>query len=143
MKYRKLRIAWSVCWGIATLVMCFVWISSHRQSTIAIRYSAQSLFSAVSTNGGFFICYEPTDAWSWSGGPSWEFLERKTTSSSGSPSSLFAPPILEVRYWLVVLCTLLLSCAGIIPLLKYRFSLGTLLIVTTLIAALLGVAFAE
>jgi hypothetical protein len=32
MKYRKLRIAWSVGWGIVCLLLILLWISDYRQS---------------------------------------------------------------------------------------------------------------
>ena len=29
MKYRKLRIAWSVAWGIVAVLLCVLWVRSY------------------------------------------------------------------------------------------------------------------
>src|SRR4051812_44780824 len=35
MKHRKLRIAWSVGWGIAVVVLCVLWVRSYRYLDLA------------------------------------------------------------------------------------------------------------
>ena len=32
MKHRKLRIAWSVAWGIVTVLLCVLWVRSYDTS---------------------------------------------------------------------------------------------------------------
>src|SRR5689334_17632588 len=33
MKYRKLRMAWSVTWGVVAVLLCVLWVRSYRNSS--------------------------------------------------------------------------------------------------------------
>ena len=44
MKYRKLRIAWSVGWGIAAVLMCLLWVRSYWvHHTLSFNYGTSSV----------------------------------------------------------------------------------------------------
>jgi hypothetical protein len=132
MKFRKLRIAWSVGCGIICLLLIVLWVRSYTW--------LDSLFVAhshnfVSENGRiYFDC-----------GINWNKsvricrylpLQTEFTSSRGGQAYAtladgqeFAP------YWAVVVFIAALGAASWLP---WRFSLRTLLIATTLVALLLG-----
>jgi len=110
MRYRKLRIAWSVAWGLLAVLLCFLWPPPPR-------------YPFPNFGGGLDIPFRQ-DGFHWptrdelitgQWGPVWPFLWN------------------HVRYFLPI--SLVLSAA---PWLHYRFSLRTLLIATTLVAAALG-----
>lgn len=141
MKLRHLRIAWSVAWGIATLLVISLWVRSHwgrSSSEILVtpthRYYVHSLYGTVAferemriflgnelhrlnqesdflrltTNAGFKIAWNDSD---------------------GSMREV------SVSYWLLTSATVFVAA---IPWLRWRFSLRTLLIFTTLVAVALG-----
>jgi hypothetical protein len=156
MKYRKLRIIWSVCCSIACILLCVLWVRS---------YWAMDTLGRVTARGseGF---------WSQSGTIAWIHLSAQAASLSASlpvqgwtlehnaiseanaltPSNDHAGPELmwwkesrqyfgitqtsfAIRDWFVAS---LLGALAAIPWLPSRFSLRTLLIATTLIAVALG-----
>jgi hypothetical protein len=136
-RFRKLRIAWSVACSIAAVLLVSLWISSYRQSETVVRYSPKSLFRTSSTNGQICCWYERINALSWSGGASWQFMEGNTPAPFRPNGFSSSPPTLTIPYWFALLCVL---CAGVVAWPTYRFSLRTLLIATTLVAVVLGLA---
>jgi hypothetical protein len=147
MRFRKLRIAWSVAWGIACVLLIVLWVRSlNRIDCLTWHYNnAEALL--VRTNPGIVTVATFVDrpapssvvrqvgrAWmtGWfesmmirGGKMSWWF-EAASTSTFRSAS---APD-----WFLILICCGL----GSIPWLRWRFTLRTLLIATTLVAAVLG-----
>jgi hypothetical protein len=145
MKYRKLRIAWSVAWGIAALLLIALWVTSYSrgfaydgplgQKHCLVLYSKYGQFAIwIPINGGpgpvkpLFIM-APDDTY-------------KITSMMGQalePQTFGIPDADTVvcAYWIP---TLLASVIGVAPWVRWpnRFSLRTLLIATTLVAVVLG-----
>jgi hypothetical protein len=66
-RFRKLRIAWSVAWGIAAVLLIVLWVRSHRSCDyIAGSASTHQVTWAKSLNGKLFIgCYPTEYATSW------------------------------------------------------------------------------
>ena len=110
MKYRKLRIAWSVIFGTPCLLLIVFWNRSYFQNA----------------NHFYSIPYSATDKvliQNWQG--------ELTISLSSTPR---ADGVSYPHSWPV----LFLLIATALPWLPSRFSLRTLLIATTLVAVLLG-----
>ena len=144
MKYRKLRIAWSVAWGIACLLLVVLWVRS---------YSYRSNFQAVALNhtfqcsllaGTIHLCIgTPFPDWAtgfWEKHHSDPYFDN--WDHPNSPAFNFSvnqygagSVAVEFPYWFPPLITMILATA---PWLRWRFSLRTLLIAMTLVAVGLG-----
>ncbi len=135
MRFRKLRIAWTVICGIACMLLIALWARSYWWADFVQPWRAHSV---VSVQGTLFVDKKIV-------------LE---TSSTNIPAGLvetnrffayslqtqqfdFFPQSsgLAVPYWLIAASTAALAVA---PWLPWRYSLRTLLIATTLIAVVLG-----
>src|SRR5262245_32774785 len=67
MKYRKLRIAWSVVWGVVAVLLCVLWVRSYwlSDNLVEVVPSFESQF-IVSERGTVLVSYRwvtvPSDA---------------------------------------------------------------------------------
>jgi hypothetical protein len=113
MRFRKLRIAWSVGCGIVAVLFCVLWVWSHFHPYLEHFYS--------STNWRLGIL----------NGEGWVAFNLVREDGSGEPSGMIEGP-----HWLMIF--LAVVAAPVPWLLSNRFSLRTLLIATTLIAVVLG-----
>ena len=141
MKYRKLRIAFSVTCGIACVLLVVLWVRS---------YWAPGSFAGMGYNGvskwGVIAVFraEPRTTFTVQGGYS--------VVRFGVPVAKFSPLngrlgfytlwekklwVLQIPYWFPAAMTFTLS---VLPWIKWswRFSLRTLLITTTFVAVVLG-----
>ena len=138
MTYRRLRIAWSVAWGIFAVLLCVLCVWSYWYSETVERGSSQRFITVSSTLGRLYIWYDgDASQIFWPGGPQWNFYEGRTTipgsgSFVGGGQAYFVIPHLAIAIGSIGL--------GYMPWLTWslRFSLRTLLIVTTLVAVVLG-----
>jgi hypothetical protein len=120
MKFPRLRIAWSVAWGIAAMLLCALWVRSHTitENYLSITLSNSRAFSVDSEEGSVAI--------------------RSMDSMVDGPLSLV---IDHKTYFIPYLFLVLLAATlAAVPWIRWsnRFSLRTLLIATTLIAVALG-----
>src|SRR5262245_19973439 len=145
---RGLRIAWSVWWGILCLLLIALWPQSYRWLD-GVSMPISTARKIAIWSGGGRVEFQMADY----GGPS-------SPSSPSSPLSIvrvsraavrdYAKAVgmkSETRYfgrtqfgfllpsWLLVVVTITLAAA---PWMRWKFSLRTLLIATTLIAVVLG-----
>jgi hypothetical protein len=131
MKYRKLRIAWSVAWGVVAVLLVVLWVRSywwidgiyiaHTHCGILER-GLLHIDAGVSSSAAFTqYSYEPY------------FLYSVWRQQSGV--AVNAQPLAVVSVWIP---TLLLCVSAVLPWIRWRFSLRTLLFATTLIAVGLG-----
>ena len=145
MRFRKLRIAWSVGWSIAYLLLIVLWVRSFsRWDGIEVPMVRMNGISVSSVHGVVIL-----DTFSERYGKqrltSWHVYSSKLTPDIaenfvGQPTfrislSKFVSEIL-FPHWVCV------SIAGVLaalPWLPRRFSLRTLLIATTLVAVVLGI----
>ena len=152
MKFRKLRIAWSVVWGVLAIAAVLAWIRSYYWSDYVSLYSRGQDWSLHLQRGNLGawvirIAAPPTNAVHWS--------ICETPSTSDNPYLMFdgtqiramqsfagfhygssvAVTLLMIPFPVVFGATLL---AGSIPYMKRRFSLRALLIAITLVAVVLG-----
>jgi hypothetical protein len=149
MRFRKLRIAWSVFWGVACVLLIVLWVRSYRfQDACYGNIPGTDFVSAGSQLGYLFAIFhdEPRRDWVCNTRPLpdevWRKLYRENEPTK-APNRLligihYSPPSYAtwcVPYWFLVLLTPLFATASW---LRWSFSLRTLLIATTLVAVALG-----
>jgi hypothetical protein len=137
MKYRKLRIAWTLVWGVLAILLCVLWIRSYWLNDNLSIGAGRPLASfrpyvTFVSNWGFIQIMESrildNGAWIYSNQPAWERTD--VGFEWRDDGAIKIPDI----FLLVVAVA-----AGMAPWLNYkRFSLRTLLIATTLVAVVLG-----
>jgi hypothetical protein len=175
MKYRKLRIAWSVVWGVVAVLLCVLWVRSYdtwdsavgcvcnirveaesRMNRVLISKPARDAAPGIPSNNHYVhsehIHRKPPkftlEAPVTSGiaslmtaiDPNWwkpsEWYENHLGFSLESDQSPWGARIV-VPHWFLLLLAASLSGVSWIGVSR-RFSLRTLLIVTTLVAVVLG-----
>ena len=135
MKYRKLRIAWSVAWGLVAALLVVLWVRSHwRLDALFIK----NLGNIVSSRGE--LCFSCSISWS----PTTNMTEHqlgpfKTMSLPYSDKHVQAG---KGAGWAIPIWIPLALAGALLPIpwmsWRWRFSLRTLLIATTLVAVVLG-----
>ena len=55
MRFRKLRIVWSVAWGMVAVLLCVLWVRSYWTGDYLICDLGFDRFSLYSDSGGFII----------------------------------------------------------------------------------------
>jgi hypothetical protein len=143
MRFRKLRIAWSVFWGILALLVTVLWVRSYWWSDSVDALDRNLIATSTGSNCGE-LYYSQID-WTLDVGAAhstshgWRFQSLppfpQDKSQWVSLVRTGAAVRLGVAHWLLIL---LASTFISIPWLPFRFSLRTLLIATTLVAAVLG-----
>lgn len=145
MKYRMLRIAWSVAWGVVAVLLCVLWVRSYLINEILFRLDPGNQVTTLGSGNG--TCYfvrmlmrprsfgppQPPPAphsWKYSGAAPADNVNRSFKFSREPNGYSFYIP-----FWLFVGAS---AAIGAAPWFTYRFSLRTLLIVTTLVAVGLG-----
>jgi len=145
MKFRKLRIAFSAACGIACLLLIALGIRSHWREDTVWKYAYGKGYMVSSRSDGIMLVTVPVKSFSC-------YYETRIADDSGPPikgphysllgfgykdEAFTLAKILFIPSWFSVLLFMCLSAAAWIPW-KWRFSLRTLLIATTLIAVVLG-----
>jgi len=139
MKYRKLRIAWSVFCGLAAVLLIVLWVRSYYAKDL-LDVAAPPHWLVIESVGGrisFRLMNEPTI-----------LSSRLSFNSYGPTFARFGTNINEQVSVLDGAIALAIAVAGILPWLQYRprrrqFSLRSLLIATMLVAVVLGLAAYE
>jgi hypothetical protein len=145
MKFRKLRIAWSVFCGIATVLLIALWVRSYAYIGVAIIPVAPNHSLGIGSVGGAIgigMNYSPGQL------RSYQYpYERwkKEALAKLVPNPIWGGIINDKNQLLIYMPDWVLlglvAVAGLSPWLRqssWRFSLRTLLITTTLVAVLLG-----
>jgi hypothetical protein len=161
MKYRKLRIAWSVAWGIATVLVLVIWARSYFIGDDLALGGSRASISCTSFRGQLGSLWFPTSGimsppamfWRFESWPIGETSVVEYNDGTGKPlpsylgfkfNSWISPSfpsrcrLLVIPYWFPALAC---GIVGALPWwrrLNGRFSLRTLLIATTFIAVALG-----
>jgi hypothetical protein len=146
MKYRKLRIAWSVAWGVVAVLLCVLWVRSYWWQDLLIRgtYNIQIGTNIVIVDadyGRIHIWHTRTGILTTLNTSDFitdgEWKHRVQTPNSKKLMWRWsdADIVIRVPTWLPVI---VLTMIGAIPWLRFRFSLRTLLIATALVALGLG-----
>jgi hypothetical protein len=145
MRFRKLRIAWSVVCGILCLLLTALWVRSYLRWDVVCQ-DKWAAFIAVSSSRGYVQLVaadnplqSQAQGWTISRRPLLIRFPRFKTNTGFAWSATPNAMSLTVPHWLLVLCCLLLSTT---PWIHWRFSLRTLLIATALVAGVLGLLMA-
>ena len=156
LKYRKLRIAWSVAWSIVAVLLIALWVRSYSKwdqlSGEAIDNTwilARSLHGEIALCGGY-DAVSPLVPLDWSTHSNLQVRDQFVTADNGSIGTslegrgtlgfclIAGNSSLNVFFphWFPPVLVLAIAA---IPWLRWRFSLRTLLIATTLVALVLGI----
>jgi hypothetical protein len=143
MKYRNVRIAWSVAWGLFAVLLCVLWVRISWFAPICFRRFSDGVQTIAAAANGFIV-YSRWDFGSEIGKRT-GWVEYGWKRSGGYPRFDNGRPKIEWRKYQLEIETPiwsplpLLAVLGIAPWIHWsrRFSLRTLLIATTLAAVLL------
>jgi hypothetical protein len=150
MKYRYLRIAFSVTCGIACVLLVVLWVRSfHAKDSMRGCIAGSKLHMYLSTlKGEIALSFDE-----WRGNPHpWIFESKSNLENMSSvlPSVTGKPPLswlgfrwyFKPNLWAIIFpywfAVLLPASVASLPWLRWQFSLRTLLIATTLVAVVLG-----
>jgi hypothetical protein len=142
MRFRNLRIAWSVVCGLACVLLVVLSVrSNYRIDQIILPVNQSAYIGFGSVPNAFMVGLtnvRPTETWG--SGPAAEWLANLDDEDlpwSAAPKFRIIDGCIMLPYWFV---TLLSAAFGIAPWIRLptRFSLRTMLIATTLIAVVLG-----
>ena len=136
MRFRKLRIAWSVVWGLAVVLLVVLWVRSywwmdgigHNNGTCVIDVQSASgsiVFEKANSPGGDLSVITSTAFAS-------PFLPHTTFDFQDHLPSFAA---VYLPHWFF---TVLFTAVAAAPWVRFSFSLRTLLIATTHVAVVLG-----
>jgi len=152
MKYRKLRIEWSVAWGVIAVLLCVLWVRSFRMIrpdwptpfAEAGNYAIYSTHGSLLAANGLFLEYHPVNLNSYfiprrfqslDPGTFQHVRQHMTWSGFHAEYRSSAYWSFQAPYWFPnTLAAVLIA----LPWLPHRFMLRTLLIAMTLVAVVLG-----
>src|SRR3954466_10148683 len=142
MRFRKQRIAWSVLWGLAAVLLVVLWVRSYWWSDVLWVITPTYDARADSVGGGtptsiFFDSEREV-------GSEWNRKSYRHNTSMRSPDATWKFDVYvtsrgldaSLPHWFYFLLTIIISAAAWIR----RFSIRSLLIAMTLVAAVLGLA---
>ena len=150
MKYRKLRIAWSVGWSVLCLMLIVLWVRSYWWvEGFSVPLTSKYYFGAASSPGCIGFAFHPVwkssdQVWHFDSVPTERWLENVRHDRLPNISRVWGTFDFQ-RYsyiapdWFVLIVVATLAA---IPWLPLRFSLRTLLIAITLVAITLGTIIA-
>jgi hypothetical protein len=136
---RGIKITWSVCCGIACVLLLVLWVRSYwRVDTLSIERS--NLLQIASVSGGVaFTAFTGigSDAF-----PGWSYESQEppkdvywTTLLGFARGTAPGYSFIAIPHWLLIL---LFASLATVTWIRWRFTLRTLLVATTLICVLLG-----
>jgi hypothetical protein len=147
MTFRKLRIAWSVAWGVVALLLCVLWVRSYWW--VEMRFGpavGERVVCYSSLPGVSRLSFAISDVPPWTRASAdadfwWTFaVENNSVPYQSRFWGMFqlSNGAVATPYWFDVLFAASLATLTWLPWWSERFSLRTLLIATTLVAAVLG-----
>jgi hypothetical protein len=142
---RLLRLSWSTGYGIVCLLLIALWVrTKYTIDSVHGPLSKPAGFGVMSRHGGIGeLLTEGNLAWSYYAFPADELVRSEFELQIGYKTALGfvqymkSPGVFRIRvpYWSLISLSAVFAA---IPWLRWRFSLRTLLIATTLIAFVLG-----
>jgi hypothetical protein len=149
MRFRNLRIAWSVMWGLAAVLLIVLWVQSFYFGDVILwSVTKWNGLQFTSTQGGLTVQHCSLDGAGHHGGmvfANWLWSTSPVGGFGGDTQTILGfnlrhlPYYVAFPYWVPVAMCMALAAAPFLvgkPLL--HFSLRTLLIAMTLVAAVLG-----
>jgi hypothetical protein len=142
MRFRKLRIAWSVFWSAACVLLIVLWVRSYSFNDLLHRIDASGWMIGINSDTGTSaLIYAPLSSPPTQGmAPRGWFLQTTRTVGSGIGFGLKVGNgvvYVAARYWMIALA---ITTVAAIPWFRFRFGLRFMLIATTLVGVALGLA---
>jgi hypothetical protein len=145
MRYRKLRIAWSVGWGLAAVLLIVLWVRSYNVCDIVSRLNPSMQGTTFGSNDGaaYFIrmVVPPSPLLRPPQPPRMPHGWKLYSTEANAMPQKFRWNVTRGKvnvsfpYWLLVaIC----ATVAFVPWVRTRYSLRTILIATTLVAVVLG-----
>ena len=142
MRFRKLRIAWSVGWDLVVVLLCVLWVRNYWWvDWLPVPISEKQAIGWGTTPGVFFVVINPRPPWIRGSNSADEWLSLGGYNHSriwGYFGVQDSPIAVIIPCWF---CLLLVASIAAFPWLQHlswRFSLRTLLTATTILAVILG-----
>lgn len=150
-RFRKLRIVWSVVWGVVTALLCVLWVRTFTYIDTLYGFSLCGRAIEINSSVGTFSIFAPQGP---RPAPNLTHIVAPQMVGNGT----VYPDLMEPRWALafgfrwkyipttaVIVIPLwfpvsLFAILAVVPWIRWRFTLRTLLITTTLFALLLGLA---
>jgi hypothetical protein len=147
MTLRKLRIAWSVAWGLVVVLLLVLWVRSYwDKDTLILSRPGSTIF--LSSVRGQIACSHTTFSdmpdvatdyrWEVTARPKPDDVDAVQRGFSFHPGTWDNEFELTFPQWCTVLITAIAAAITWLPSPLKRFTLRTLLIGTTLVAIVLG-----
>jgi hypothetical protein len=139
MRFRKLRIAWSVVWGVVAVLLCVLWVRSYWRVDYIEKETSVIGWNAGSVRGEIAFSSWHTSSLDI---PNWKYENYQPDYNEPLPKGGFLFRVGNGALFVFAPhCSLVLvACIfAALPWVRFwRFSLRTLLIATTLVAVGLG-----
>lgn len=136
---RNLRIAVSVFFGLLTVALCVLWVRSFWRMDQLFLATTRPAF--IVSNNGNIICKVAASQYRWGAVPSFPWDYKTTTSSGYVLDGFWRSDAIETELSLSHLAMAIFPATiACLPWVRWKFSLRTLLIATTLVAVVLGLA---
>jgi hypothetical protein len=140
MRFRKLRITWSVMWGTLAVLLCVLWVRSYYVHDFIFKNRTPALVTMTGSNGGtvYFVRSAiwsgpvvPLYGWNYGyGEANGSHYALTWTAGAGGGPAVFLPHCF--------VATVVTATATVAWYASRRFTLRTLLIATTVVAILMG-----
>src|SRR5262245_29601925 len=145
MRFRKLRIAWSVAWGLLAALLIVLWVRSYRYYDMVQIKTTWRLLQIHSNCGRVALCQYRNRSMSAARSKEdiYELYEvlggRHLIRPAGDFRLLFGTNIstIAMSQWPAIVFAAACAALPLVPWSR-RYSLRTLLIATTLVAVILG-----
>jgi hypothetical protein len=146
---RRVRIAWSMVFGVLCVLLVLLWVrTKYAIDAVDGPRSNSAGFCVMSRHGGIgLLLNDGNPAWSYRNYPADSIVRSEIEMQIGYKTALGfvqyakSPGAFRIRvpYWPLVSLSVVFAA---IPWLRWRYSLRTLLIATTLVAIVLGLVVA-
>lgn len=138
----QLRIGWTIFCGVLGLLLIALWVRSYWYIDIVLRYNPTSTLSAISERGVLGISHDRLRGPAFI--PTWNYVSSPANNKKERPKHMVLGFWLvrlpdqvgiSVPHWFLVVIAIVMGSS---PWTQWRFSLRTLLIAMTVVAAGLG-----
>jgi hypothetical protein len=147
MRQRKLRVAWSVGWGIVCVLLIVFWVRSRWVvEVLTIPIASNWAVAIGSISGSVALTVSDSPFWKTTSIPANEWETMVKFGGLKFPSPIWGGllrttslTVLLIPCWMPIAFSTTFATVPWLTRIKWRFSLRTLLIATTLIAVMLGI----
>jgi hypothetical protein len=146
-RFRKLRIAWSVAWGILCLLLCVLWVRSYSFLELFTKIDGDGIKTTIGSEVGtiYLARFDAVVGYRGSINSSashdWKFRRGSPVDSNFAQFAWKRKPggfYVALPHWSLAASAALAGRVIWFPWFRWRFRLRTLLIGMTVVAAILG-----